>query len=150
MGVTAIKRIRNESQCRFGISSTEGWEAGAYTYFGPRSSRSVDIWIPWATTEDEWENHRLRALAYGKRADGTTVLLRSYAIWQGVQVDRVDRVRCTYAEATRAADGSVRYAASDTAPYANPGAFIPGVSRVNGDRVLYVHPDLSIELTTNL
>src|SRR4051812_593043 len=108
MGVTAIKRIRNESKCRFGIMSTEGRNAFSWTYISPPSSRSisslsVDIWIPWATTEEEWENHRLWALAYGKRADGTSARVRSYAIWQGVQVDRLDRVRCTYGESTRAA-----------------------------------------------
>jgi hypothetical protein len=145
MGVTAIRRIRNESRSRFEIQTLE---SGRPITIYQTASSPVDIWIPWATTEDQWDGHRIMAAAYRRYTDGTRVYWRRYAIWQGIQDDRVDRVRCTYGEPTVVNGALVREAPFPQ--YANPGPVIPGVSRVNGGRVLYVRADLSIELATNL
>lgn len=106
----------------------------------------MDIWIPWATTEGQWDDHKIIAGVF--LPGGSRVYWRRYAIWQGVQDDGLDRVRCTFGEA-KVVNGVI-VKGPPNAEYANPGPEIPGVSRVNGDRVLYVRADLSIELTTNL
>jgi hypothetical protein len=116
MGVTAIKRIINESSSNSVVINLEN---GNRVAVGAGGSMACDIWIPWcASVGDFQHNHFIRV-------EGTS--LPTHRIWQAHHSDG-DFVRAT------------------TGPnYVIPGTHINGHSKVNGDRVLVIRSS-AIEL----
>jgi hypothetical protein len=109
MGVTAIKRIINESSSNSVVINLEN---GNRVAVGAGSSMPCDIWIPWcASGEDFQHNHLIRV-------EGTNI--RTHRIWQAQHSDG-DYVRATTGD-----------------NYVRPGTRINGHSKVNGDRVLVI------------
>lgn len=116
MGVTAIKRIINESSSDSVVINLEN---GNRVAIGPGGSMPCDIWIPWcASVEDFQHNHFIRI-------EGAN--LQTHRIWQARHSD---------GDFVRATTGS---------NYAIPGFRINGHSKVDGDRVLVIRTSV-IEL----
>lgn len=116
MGVTAIKRIINESSSD---SVVINFENGNRVEVGAGSSMPCDIWIPWcASVGDFQHNHFIKI-------EGTN--LQTHRIWQARHSDG-DFVRATMGP-----------------NYVSPGTPINGHSKVDGDRVLVIRTSV-IEL----
>jgi len=105
MGVTAIKRIHNDSPSWVTVNV---WDGGARpeVQLAPggnrRVSLKVDIWIPWANDENEFDEHSIsvRLTAWRPEAPRPSSPFKdygswTYAIWQGRQNGVDDRVRYT-------------------------------------------------------
>jgi hypothetical protein len=128
MGVTAIKRIFNEStSSSVVITNLENpGKAGNRVSLGssstPAGFANCDMWIPWCTSgEDFTHNHYIKVEVYGlaTRTSPPSVIV-TYRIWQAAHSDG-DFVRVS------------------TGPnYVDPGEHIRGISEVNGDRALFI------------
>jgi hypothetical protein len=126
MGVTAIKRIDNYSSDAVRIDSTE---TPQILELDPETYTDIDVWIPWATSAREFNQHRI---AIGFAAPGPTLHVNPvYAVWQSDKRGR-DLVELGPPATTVLGTGN----------------FNSGFSRVNGDRRLVIDADLSIWLDT--
>lgn len=111
MGVTAIKRIDNESRWEIWVNNSES--QGDNRRLPPGTFADSDMWIPWCTRQGEFDAHHITVTG------GRTW----YAIWQSWKHDG-DRVRCSVGD-----------------KYYEPGDWIEGESEVNGDRRLVLWDD---------
>lgn len=114
MGVTAVKRLKNSSSSVVRLINRENPNTkGNDIAVSPGEELEVDMWVPWATSANEFETHRLELYR-----DGAT-----YSIWQANRDDG-DFVRFS-------SDGA----------WADPGAHVHGFADVDGDRAIVVLDD---------
>lgn len=129
MGVTAIKKIVNESSSpTVVITNLENpGKPGNRVSLGSRTShegsKECDMWIPWCTSgEDFRSNHYIKVEVYGRATrNNPPQVVAKYHIWQASHHGYGDYVRVA------------------TGPnYVIPGDRIRGYSEVNNDRVLII------------
>ena len=130
MGVTSIRKVINNSTDTVRIDDHEN--SNASVVVGPRQTIDQDvcnIWIPWCTSEGEFNGGHFLVLT-GTSPD---TAVRPWWIWQQWQPwwtggDGSDRVRCSR-------DGRFHNVKFN---------WVPGDSRVNGDREVVINEDGSI------
>ena len=117
MGVTAIKSLANFTKGEVLIRDLEN---GSSRVIGARTARGFDYWIPWCRSQNEFGVHHIEIeVPKGQR---------KFYIWQSADQDG-DYVRFS-------TDG--QYHASGTR--------VPGVSTVNGNRLIVIREDGSFNV----
>jgi hypothetical protein len=130
MGVTAIKKVVNDSGLTAMIRNTENPDKfGNGGDVPPNTSLEVDMWIPWARTSVEFRTHHISVVL----KQGET-WVRSFAIWQAAHFD---------GDFVRVAEGIPD---DFELVYAEPGTRIAGDSSVDKDRSLVVAANGDISL----
>lgn len=128
MGITAIKRVVNNSRFTVEIANLENpnkFRNGGTV--NPNSSLAVDIWIPWAATMAEFRNHHIIV-----EAKQGTRLVRRFEIHQRADVDG-DFVRMADVRLDGSDSGFVR-------------THIGGLANVDGDRRMIISATGDISL----
>jgi hypothetical protein len=111
MGVTAIKRIVNQTGDTVHLTNHEN--PGTNKTIDPRATVACDVWIPWCTSQADFDHNHYLTVAAGSR---TTWM------WQSSEASG-DRVRVS----------PVGMFQANQTP-------IDGDASVNGNRTLYIRP----------
>jgi hypothetical protein len=120
MAVTAFKYFKNFGNLPVTIRNHR--ENHTYADIPPGESRSMDEWVPWCFGPGDFDNNQYIEVRQ-IRANAEDLV---YAIWQR-EVGGNDLVRFS--------------TSSEQPAWADPGTGVPGVSAVNGNRVLFWQPD---------
>ena len=120
MGVTAIKYFKNFGNESVTVYNRENHRT--YLEIPPGQSRSMDEYVPFCTNQGDFDNQHFIEVRQNRKGAEDLV----YSIWQR-DVSGDDRVR---------------FAGNAEVPvWTDPGERVPGVSMVDGNRVLFWQSD---------
>ena len=123
MGVTAFRQVNNNSTHTITVINHEN--TSNTVVVKPNTSVGIEMWIPWCVSNGDfkWGHHiDVATTAYNT---GIPINHGLYSIWQK--------------------DNQVCY--STDLQFHDPGTSIPGVTAINGDRLLTINADLTINVS---
>jgi hypothetical protein len=129
-GVTTLVSLQNHSGHRNQVVTVFNAENSGTLGHGvpvsPSARTALNMWVPWATSQEEFEHHHLRVEVAADSAANETGM--TYWIWQ----------------AERSDGDWVRY--STDGLWHDPGRIAVGLAEVGGERTLRVHGTFGFEL----